>query len=110
MDFTRDDVSTTSAVSYRLSGDFPKWTVHRPGSYAPGFEHLADEVLTIEKVVFHFGKALGHWVLREITLSALYGEGENKRSYRERITDQSSAVLPFWLARLAASAAQEAGY
>lgn len=108
MNFTREDVSTTSEVAYRPAGDFPKWTVHHPGSYATGFEHLAGEVLTIEKIVFHFGKTLGHWVLREITLSAYYGE--DKRAYRERLTDHSSAVLPFWLARLAASAAQEAGH
>lgn len=106
--FTREDVSTTSTVTYQAGGDFPKWTVHHPGSYATGFEHLADEVLTVERIKFFFGKALGHWVLREIVLSMSYGA--DSRIYHERITDQSAGLLPFWLAKLTASAVQEAGH
>lgn len=107
MEFTRDDISTTRSVAYRLTGDFPKWTVHRPGSYAKGWEHLAEEVLNVEKVTFHFGMAAGQWVLREITMSCSLGEGPDRRVHYERITGQSTGKMPWWLVKLAASAAQE---
>lgn len=108
-DFTRDDISTTRTVSYRLNGGFPKWTVHRPGSYAKGFEHMADELMTVERVVFHFAMSVGQWVLHEIVLSLrpVDDNGPKRSVYHERITGQSTLKMPFWLVKLTASAAQE---
>jgi hypothetical protein len=106
--FEKDDISTSRQVPYRLEGDYPKWAVHRPGTYAKGFEHLADEVMTVERVVFHFVMEAGRWALREITLSLASGDGPDRRIYHERLTDQRTEKLPFWLVQLTATAAQEA--
>lgn len=105
--FTREDISTTRTVSYRLDGDFPKWQVHHPGTYAKGFEHLADDLMTVERVVFHFAMSVGQWVLHEIVLSLKPSGGEYKGVYHERITSQSTGKMPWWLVKLTASASQE---
>lgn len=107
MGFTRDDIRTTRTVSYRLEDDFPKWTTHRPGSYAPGHEHLADELWGVERVVFQFAMSVGQWVLRDVVLTLAQGEGPDRRTMRHPLNDNSMDKLPWWLMKLAASAAQE---
>lgn len=104
--FTRDDITTRRTVSYRLEGDFPKWTTHRPGSYAPGHEGLADELWGVERVVFSFAMSVGQWVLRDVVLS-LVQDGDDTRRMRHPLNDNSMEKLPWWLMKLAASAAQE---
>ena len=107
MNFTRDNVSTTRTVSYRLEDDFPKWTIKRPGSYAPGHEHLSEDLMGVERVVFSFGMSVGQWVLRDVVLTLTQGTGPDRRTLRHPINEHTMDGMPWWLMKLAASAAQE---
>lgn len=109
MNFTREDVDTVSRVRYLAAEDFPKWKIHRPGSYAEGFEWMADEVWDIHAVTLTFHKVLGHWVLNLVELRlSMVAEDRSTRFNHVQLNEHSGGDLPWWLVKLAASAAQEA--
>lgn len=110
--FTTGKVSRTKIVKLRMErqathlgpDDRPAWAITRPGSYAPGYEHMASETYRVRHAFFTFGsEGRDEWQLRSVTLEL---DGPDGHTTLTCIQPGEDATMPVWLAELAVRAAQ----
>jgi hypothetical protein len=110
--YTTEKVSRTKTVKLRMErqathlgpDDRPSWTIRRPGSYAPGYEHMATETHPVRNAAFMFtGPSLGWWQLRSVALEL---DGPDGNTTLTTIQPGEDTTMPVWLAELAVTAAQ----
>jgi hypothetical protein len=111
--YTTEKIARTKVVKLRMTRQAthvgpdhrPTWTVTRPGSYAPGYEHLANETYPVRYASFAFSATdASDWELTGVILELnLPGGGTLLEHPGE------STGIPLWLAELAVTAAQTEG-
>jgi hypothetical protein len=110
--YTAEKISRTKTVKLRMEhqpthvgpDDRPTWTIKRPGSYAPGYEHTATETYAVRHAAFMFdGPSLGWWQLRSVTLEL---DGPDGNTTLTHVQPGEDTTMPVWLAELAVIAVQ----